>query len=115
MNKAERQRIVWEKTHGRCWYCGWHFDEMCIDHVVPRSLGGGNEIDNLVPCCRPCNSSKRDRSVEYLRSMFEHAIAGAPRFTQAQIDYLRRYGIEVPALPRHVFYFERMQMKDADA
>ena len=31
------------------------------DHVVPLSKGGTHTMDNVVPCCLPCNSSKNDR------------------------------------------------------
>lgn len=31
-----------------------------VDHVVPRSKGGGNELGNLVLACFTCNSLKRD-------------------------------------------------------
>lgn len=34
-----------------------------IDHVVPLSRGGSNALDNLVPCCTSCNSSKGARLV----------------------------------------------------
>lgn len=30
------------------------------DHVVPLSRGGSNSITNILPCCGPCNSDKRD-------------------------------------------------------
>jgi hypothetical protein len=33
-------------------------DAPCIDHVIPRSRGGSNDLSNLVLCCRSCNSSK---------------------------------------------------------
>ena len=29
-----------------------------IDHRVPRSRGGGHEMDNLAACCAACNSNK---------------------------------------------------------
>lgn len=29
-----------------------------LDHIVPRSDGGGNGPDNLVVCCQTCNSAK---------------------------------------------------------
>lgn len=29
-----------------------------VDHVVPRAAGGGDEIDNKVLACGPCNSKK---------------------------------------------------------
>lgn len=43
-----------------CTYCGSD-SSITVDHVVPLSKGGTNEIDNLTPACKPCNSSKRDR------------------------------------------------------
>lgn len=46
-----------------CFYCGcWLDDELALfDHVVPRSAGGSNGIENLVRCCSRCNSAKGDR------------------------------------------------------
>ena len=32
-----------------------------LDHVTPLSKGGAHVIENLVPACRPCNSSKGDK------------------------------------------------------
>ena len=32
-----------------------------VDHVIPQSKGGTNDIDNLVPCCFSCNAKKKDR------------------------------------------------------
>lgn len=33
-----------------------------IDHVVPYSRGGGDDLTNLQPLCRTCNTSKGNRS-----------------------------------------------------
>ncbi|MGI9142010.1 MAG: HNH endonuclease, partial [Fluviibacter sp.] len=33
-----------------------------VDHVVPRSKGGTDDLDNLVAACMSCNSSKQARS-----------------------------------------------------
>lgn len=48
----------------RCGYCGVHENdigaELEIDHFEPRSLGGGDEIENLVYCCAACNRRKGD-------------------------------------------------------
>ena len=52
----------------RCTYCdAWHtkwannWKTSVGDHVVPISKGGSDCVENLVPCCRSCNSSKRNR------------------------------------------------------
>jgi len=46
-----------------CYICGWllSFDEATLDHVVPKSLGGKNELNNLEICCAKCNHKKADR------------------------------------------------------
>lgn len=36
-------------------------DDITIDHIVPLSRGGEDNVDNLQFLCRPCNSSKSDR------------------------------------------------------
>lgn len=46
-----------------CAYCGATGD-MSLDHVVPVSRGGRHEIDNLLPACRSCNSSKGAKLLE---------------------------------------------------
>ena len=49
-----------------CWYCGKKVDnpkELTIDHIIPRSKGGDNSMDNIFMVCKTCNSSKRDMDV----------------------------------------------------
>lgn len=43
---------------GRCAYCGRPYETM--DHVTPISRGGLHIVDNLVPSCSKCNSTKRN-------------------------------------------------------
>lgn len=47
-----------------CTYCGGAAD--CWDHVVPKHIGGGDELTNLVPACTPCNSRKSCMPAELL-------------------------------------------------
>lgn len=48
-----------------CAYCERPIDgQPDPDHVVPLSRGGSNSITNILPCCRPCNSDKRDLLLE---------------------------------------------------
>jgi 5-methylcytosine-specific restriction endonuclease McrA len=55
---------------GECAYCsipiGIH--EMEIEHAIPKSRGGTEELSNLVPACPDCNREKGDRTPrEYLK------------------------------------------------
>ncbi len=59
------RRSQWWKRrlgHARCHYCGRSTPprELTMDHVVPIVRGGTSEKGNVVPCCKECNSRKRD-------------------------------------------------------
>ncbi len=56
------RRAVFARDDHECQYCGGQADS--IDHVMPRSRGGGHAWENLVAACRPCNLAKRDRTPE---------------------------------------------------
>lgn len=58
------RRAVFVRDGGRCVYCGRIATS--IDHVVPRSRGGGHEWGNVVSACRRCNHVKADRAVAEL-------------------------------------------------
>lgn len=45
-----------------CAYCGKNKPNT-IDHVIPLSKGGTNNIDNLIPVCVNCNSKKGNKSL----------------------------------------------------
>ena len=63
--KPSRKNILW-RDKSKCQYCGVIEapKDMTIDHVIPRSRGGGNTWSNLVTCCKKCNQKKRDRTPE---------------------------------------------------
>ncbi len=42
----------------RCAYCFRKPKRLTLDHVVPLIRGGSNAIENCVPACATCNSSK---------------------------------------------------------
>lgn len=48
---------------GLCFYCGVNKQE-AFDHVIPISRGGLHDIENLVPACKRCNSSKSNKLFE---------------------------------------------------
>ena len=52
------RREVFIRDGYTCQYCGRQSGDLTIDHVVPRSRGGGHSWDNLVSACKPCNHRK---------------------------------------------------------
>jgi 5-methylcytosine-specific restriction endonuclease McrA len=47
---------------GRCYYCNDAVPPkgLTLDHIVPLVRGGRSAKGNCVPCCKECNSKKRD-------------------------------------------------------
>ena len=55
------RRAVFARDAWACQYCGSKHGSLTVDHVVPRSKGGGSTWENIVTCCAPCNRRKGDR------------------------------------------------------
>ncbi len=55
------RRAVFARDRWTCQYCGREHGNLTVDHVIPRSKGGGSGWDNIVACCAPCNRRKGDR------------------------------------------------------
>lgn len=68
--------IVWDRTKGRCWYCGKQMrwgstsinDGPHIDHMNPVCQGGEDDLENLVYACTRCNSLKSGRTIDEFRT-----------------------------------------------
>lgn len=58
------RRNLFARDRNQCQYCGKHFptNELSIDHVLPRSQGGGDSWENLVCACIRCNARKGGRT-----------------------------------------------------
>lgn len=59
---SEKKQIH-KKSKGRCSHCGRNIqigDSFTIEHVIPLSRGGSNNIKNLVGLCKTCNNKKQD-------------------------------------------------------
>ena len=55
--------MVYDRDRGICADCGEYleYERFTVDHIIPVSKGGGDDLHNLQVMCRPCNSSKGAR------------------------------------------------------
>jgi len=62
--RSLRKTRWWQRktSAGTCWYCGKKvgFKNLTMDHIIPLSRGGRSTKDNLVPCCKTCNTKKKN-------------------------------------------------------
>ena len=75
--RTDQGKLPHYKTHlntlygeqgGNCAGCKVHFlkQNLHVDHIVAKSIGGGDEIENLQLLCGSCNSIKGNRGMAYL-------------------------------------------------
>lgn len=73
---TERFKIL-ARDNFRCVYCGAtpQSSNLHIDHVMPRSKGGADSIDNYVTACFACNVGKSDLLLSEImgRTEFENS------------------------------------------
>lgn len=62
---VEKKRSVVERAQKRCEYCQCRSDHatetFAIEHVIPVSRGGNDEVTNLALACSGCNSRKYNK------------------------------------------------------
>lgn len=60
------RKNIFSRDHHVCQYCEIKVvgNDATVDHVVPRSKGGGSTWDNLVTACRRCNIKKGSKKPE---------------------------------------------------
>lgn len=78
------RRNIFRRDSFRCQYCATMKGPFTIDHVLPKTRGGGDTWENLVCACIACNSRKGNRTPE-----------------QASIRLIR-----LPRRPSHLFFIQ---------
>ena len=67
-NSADNRNKLYGEQGGDCAGCAEHFlpQNLTVDHIIARSVGGTDHIGNLQLLCGNCNSIKGNRGMEYL-------------------------------------------------
>ncbi len=57
---------LWAQFNKACAYCHTptELEHIQAEHVIALARGGANNISNILPSCAPCNSDKRDLTMD---------------------------------------------------
>jgi len=94
-----------------CAYCGAKAETWDHVHATVQDKafsGYGHRLGNLLPCCKPCNSSKGNKSwLTFLRALPITEALRAERESRIS-TYLAEYGSK-DAIPGHLPEYEELQ------
>lgn len=93
------------KAKFKCRYCfrDYAFENMTVDHITARALGGAHSIENMACACRTCNHEKSHvegiATIAYRYRKFHNAQPGEPQYEfeqkrKAQLDGETRKALE---------------------
>ena len=118
MIMSKKRKAIYDKSGGKCWYCGcklnkgWH-----ADHFYPvkrrsnkwsdGSLGHPERDveDNKVPSCASCNIMKSQMSIEQFRACISRFVESLNFYTN-QYKFAKRYGLIKETGAKVTFWFE---------
>lgn len=60
------RKVLIKRDKNTCQYCEKKLigSQITVDHILPKSQGGGTSFTNCVVCCQLCNGKKADRTPE---------------------------------------------------
>lgn len=91
---ASVRKQVWDMTGGKCAYCdtalapdGNGSLSFVVEHVVPTSQGGPDNLANYVPACMSCNTSKgADHVLLFIQRRFPNRARPAQPYVPERME-----------------------------
>jgi CRISPR/Cas system Type II protein with McrA/HNH and RuvC-like nuclease domain len=77
--KKTMKKYIYERDDRKCRFCQREllFRKISLDHYLPKSKKGPDDLYNLVLCCKKCNKLKKNRTPsDYESVMIENFIKG---------------------------------------
>lgn len=72
----------------RVWVGEDRVQELTLDHVVPRALGGPNSFWNMVLACRECNEARGDEFCREFGLGVTQVCVGRGQWTAQSVGYV---------------------------
>ncbi|MBA7697085.1 hypothetical protein ES703_105743 [subsurface metagenome] len=100
----ELKTEVFHRDDFTCQYCGSKFasSKLTIDHLVPVSRGGLDEIVNYITSCLPCNQRKTNLPLEEFAKSMSIPIEAIPVHGDPVIDN-EKLPIQIRLLRKRIF------------
>jgi len=59
-NASIKKKLCNNIAMAPCCYCNVVFlvDDLTVEHIMPKCLGGTNDLSNIALACSPCNSER---------------------------------------------------------
>lgn len=75
------KKTIYAKSDGKCEICGRQvkFKDMTVDHKIPLTKGGTNELENLQLAHLGCNRAKADMLYEEFLSLAQNIVKNSKR------------------------------------
>ena len=86
----ELRQAVFERDKYTCQYCGNAGGDLEIEHIIPISEGGNNDMRNLATACRACNRAKGRRMLT------RHELQEIADKIHSSFEYLLSIASEAP-------------------
>ena len=92
--REKQKQILIEGEEHICAYCGETSNT--IDHIIPKSKGGADVSENVVDCCKSCNSSKSNKdlcdflndSLQYKNPNIDHELVRSNKKLMEHVAFL---------------------------
>ncbi len=110
--KSHKRQRIYNKTQGRCGYCGVNLapDNFQVDHIHPLARGGTNLDINLVASCETCNKSKGKMTVSEFKEYILNQVDKI-RASNGKFRLMEHFGMIWVRKESLVFYFESPYVK----
>ena len=102
--QSELRDEVFKRDDFTCQYCNTKLpsEKLTIDHLIPVSRGGLDELPNYITCCGPCNQRKSNMPLEEFARTIKVSVIDLPIHGDPIIDN-KELPIALRAVRKRVF------------
>lgn len=110
LSNPKERKIVKEKLYkdskGYCPICGNHMSksDFTIDHIIAKTLGGEDNLNNLIGMCKHCNLEKGHRNVIQFLSETP-LLKMSPQFLKVAYEQQKKARIKLKELQKMKKYY----------